>query len=87
LKGTAQEGLHTIKLKKIPALAMKIDLAKAYDKVGFTLDCCRFPDLELYFLAQQSLFSILLKVGAWEANSRALGFRLFAHLSRDFSAL
>ena len=32
--GNAQEEIHTIKLKKLPAAVMKIDLSKAYDKVN-----------------------------------------------------
>jgi hypothetical protein len=32
--GSAQEGLHTIKLKNILAAVTKLDLAKAYDKVN-----------------------------------------------------
>jgi hypothetical protein len=32
--GSTHEGLHTIKLKKIPTTVMKLDLAKAYDKVN-----------------------------------------------------
>lgn len=29
----AQEGFHSIKTLKIPSIALKIDLSKAYDKV------------------------------------------------------
>ena len=34
--GTAEEGLRTIKVKKLLALVMKTDLAKAYDKVSLS---------------------------------------------------
>jgi len=33
--GLAQEGMHTIKVDKIPAVILKIDLAKPYDKVNW----------------------------------------------------
>jgi hypothetical protein len=32
----AQEGLHSIKTSKVLAFIIKIDLAKAYDKVNWT---------------------------------------------------
>jgi hypothetical protein len=32
----AQEGFHTIKMKKLPALIVKIDLSKAYDRERWT---------------------------------------------------
>lgn len=31
--GSTQEGLHSVKFKKLPGLVMKLDLVKAYDRV------------------------------------------------------
>jgi hypothetical protein len=33
--GMAQEGLHTIKVKKLKAMVVKVDLSKAYDGVSY----------------------------------------------------
>lgn len=33
---SVQEDLHTIRIKKLPATVMKLDLAKAYNKVNWT---------------------------------------------------
>lgn len=34
--GIAQEGLQTIKLEKMPAIVLKIDLDKAFDNVNWS---------------------------------------------------
>ena len=34
--GVAQEGMHTIKVKKLDVIILKHDLAKAYDIVDWT---------------------------------------------------
>jgi len=36
--GVSQEGMHTIKTKRIPIIVVKIDFSKAYDKVCNILD-------------------------------------------------
>jgi hypothetical protein len=33
--GVVQEGLHSIKMRNLKAVVIKIDLSKAYDRVGW----------------------------------------------------
>jgi hypothetical protein len=76
--GVAQEGLHNIKLKKLKAVVVKIDLSKAFDRVnwlylrmllihlGFGLD---FTNWVMACLSSVS-FSILLNGSPQFLSSR-----------------
>ena len=36
IMGVAQEGIHTIKIKKIHAIVLKLDISQAYDRVSWS---------------------------------------------------